>query len=109
MAFRPADFIEYGAGSNFVTGLYAVEAQVKHLLATDPKRACSLYDTLLAGVYEKAGEVDGSGGDLGIFVDGLYCGWLRARQAAGEDPDETITFLAARMDDDPLGHVLGGR
>ena len=38
-----------------------------------------------------------------MFVDDLYVGWIKARQAAGADPDETAAWLLARMEDDPSG------
>jgi hypothetical protein len=52
---------------------------------------------------EKAEGVDDSSGSFSQFVDELFCGWIKARQAAGADPDETATRLLAWMDDDPYG------
>ena len=57
----------------------------------------------LAGSYEKAEELDDSSGNFGMFVDGLFCGWVKARQAAGADPDETAHRLVAWMDSDTYG------
>ena len=59
-----------------------------------PARAVALYETFLAGCYEKAEELDDSSGSFGMFVDGLFCGWVKARQAAGADPDETARRLS---------------
>jgi hypothetical protein len=70
---------------------------------TDPAQAVSLYDTFLAGCYEKAEEIDGSSGSFGQFVGELCCGWIEARQAAGADPDETAARLLAWMEGDPYG------
>jgi len=39
--------------------------------------------------YEKVEELDDSGGNFGMFVVTLYCGWIKARQAARADADET--------------------
>ena len=58
-----------------------------------PARAVALYETFLAGSYEKAEELDDSSGNFGMFVDGLFRGWVKARQAAGADPDETARRL----------------
>ncbi|MGH7822518.1 MAG: DUF6880 family protein [Candidatus Binatia bacterium] len=38
-----------------------------------------------------------------MFVDGLFHGWVKARQAAGADRDETARRLLAWMDDDRYG------
>jgi hypothetical protein len=72
---------------------------IAKLLESDPGRAARLYETFLAGCYEKAEELDGSSGNFGMFVHDLYAGWIEARQAAGADPDETAKWLLARMDD----------
>jgi hypothetical protein len=39
-----------------------------------------LYESFLAGRYEKADELDDSGGNFGQFVHSLYIAWLKARQ-----------------------------
>ena len=38
-----------------------------------------------------------------MVVEDLFCGWLKARQAACEDRDETAKSLLAWMEDDPYG------
>ena len=43
------------------------------------KRGVPLYEILLSGCYEKAGEIDDSGGDLGVFFEELFCSWVKAR------------------------------
>jgi len=102
-ALEPGRFITYRAGWDFPLALEEVAAQIRKLVAQDPERAIRLYETFLAGCYEKAGELDDSSGNFGMFIDGLYRGWIKARQAAAADPDETATWLLARMDDDPYG------
>jgi tetratricopeptide (TPR) repeat protein len=69
----------------------------------DPPRAVALYETLLAGCYEKAGEIDDSSGSFGDFVGQLHCMWMKTRQAAGADPNEIATRLLAWMEADPYG------
>jgi len=109
-ALEPGHFVGYGAGADFVSGLEEVAAKIGRLLESNPDRAVLLYETFLAGCYEKVEELDGSSGNFGMFVDDLYAGWIKARQAAGADPDETAKWLLARMDDDPYGftHQLEG-
>jgi len=102
-ALAPGRFISYNASWDFVSGLEAVEKQIAGLVRTAPDVAVSLYETFLAGCNEKAEEIDDSSGSLGQFVGELFCGWIKARQAADADPDETATRLLAWMDDDPYG------
>jgi len=102
-ALMPGRFISHHADFSFVEELSIVEKQLAKLISTDPAQAVSLYKTFLAGCYEKAEEIDGSSGSFGQFVNELYCGWIKARQAANAGPDETATRLLAWMDDDPYG------
>jgi hypothetical protein len=102
-ALSPGIFIPGRACSSFVSGLDEVAAGIAKLGVTDPSRAVGLYETFLAGCYEKAEELDDSSGSFGQCVDELFCGWIKARQAGGADPDETATRLLGWMDDDPYG------
>jgi uncharacterized protein DUF6880 len=102
-ALQPGYFIKYGSGWEFVEGLERVEEEVAKLVRSAPARAAALYETFLAGCYEKAEELDDSSGNFGMFVDRLFSGWVKARQAARADPDETARRLVAWMDNDPYG------
>jgi tetratricopeptide (TPR) repeat protein len=102
-ALHPGCFINYGAGWSFVEGLDRVEERVAKLVGSAPARAVALYETFLAGSYEKAEELDDSSGNFGMFVAGLFRGWVKARQGAGADPDETACRLLAWMDGDTYG------
>jgi hypothetical protein len=102
-ALCPGRFINYNACWNFVSDLERAAAAVERLVEADPQRAVHLYETFIAGCYEKAEELDDSSGNFALFVDDLYAGWIKARQAAGADPDETAKWLLARMEDDPYG------
>ncbi len=103
VALQPGRFIAYGAGWDFVSSLEEVAGQLEKLVRTDPKRAVGLYETLLAACYEKVEELDDSGGNFGMFVVTLYCGWIKARQAARADADETARLLLGRIENDPYG------
>ena len=103
LALNPGAFIPDRACFSFVSGLDGVAAKIAKLARTGPARAMALYETFLAGGYEKAEELDDSSGSFGQFVGELFCGWIKARQAAGSDPDATATRLLAWMDDDPYG------
>ncbi len=103
VALPPGYFIKYGTGWGFVEGLEQVEGEVAKLVRSAPARAAALYETFLAGCYAKAEELDDSSGNFGMFVDRLFSGWVKARQAASANPDETARRLLAWMDDDPYG------
>jgi len=102
-ALQPGRFIAYRAGWGFVSSLEEVADQIEKLVHTDPERAGGLFETFLAGCYEKAEELDDSSGSFGMFVESLYCGWIKARQAARSDADETAKLLLDRMEHDPYG------
>jgi hypothetical protein len=106
-ALRPGCFVAYGESWSFVTGLEEVAARIGALAGTEPARAAALYETFLAGCHEKAEEVDDSGGVFGQFVEALFLGWVKARRAAGADPDETSARLLAWMEEDPYGFCHG--
>ena len=101
VAFNPGAFIPDRACYSFAIELDEVAAGIGKL--ADPVRATALYETFLAGCYEKAEELDDSSGSFGQFVGELICGWIKARQASGAEADETAAILLARMDDDPYG------
>jgi hypothetical protein len=104
-ALAPGQFIGWRSSSEFLSGLEDVAAAIEPLIRSAPAQAAELYEAFLAGCWEKAEEIDDSGGDLGRFAKDLVCGWLRARQAMGADADETSRLLLARYDDDPYGFL----
>jgi len=106
-ALHPGRFVPDRDGYSFAREVGAVEEQIARLVSTDPVQAAALYETFLAGCYEKANEVDDSSGSFGQFIVGLFCGWIRARRAAGADPDETARRLVRWMEDDPFGFCYG--
>ena len=103
LVLNPGAFIPYGACFSFVSDLDEVATKIAKLVSSDPARAVSLYETFLAACYLKIEELDDSSGSFGQFVDDLYCGWIKARQADGADPDETASRLLTWMDQDEYG------
>jgi hypothetical protein len=101
LALRPGEFIRDRACISFVSGLEEVAAKIEGLTGTDAARAAGLCETFLAGCHEKAEELDDSSGSFGQFARDLICRWIRARQTAGADPNETAATFLAWMDDDP--------
>ena len=101
LALDPGGFIPDQACCSFVSELEEVAAIIAKLTRAAPARAAALYETFLAGCYEKAEELHDSSGSFGQFVGDLICKWIKARQASGADPNETAARLLAWMDDDP--------
>ncbi|MEA3411963.1 MAG: hypothetical protein U9R74_10540 [Pseudomonadota bacterium] len=103
LALNPGAFIPDRACFSFVIDLDEVAAKIAMLTANDPSRAVTLYETFLAASYAKIEELDDSSGSFGQFVDELYCGWIKARQAEGANPHETVSRLLTWMDEDEYG------
>jgi hypothetical protein len=103
LALNPGAFIPDRACFSFVSNLDEVAAKIAKLIASEPARAVTLYEAFLAACYLKIEELDDSSGSFGQFVDELYCGWVKARQAGGTDPDETASRLLEWMDEDDYG------
>jgi len=102
VALRPRAFIRDGECFSFVNGLEAVASRIVHLIDNDPRRACALYETFLAGCTAKANELDDSSGNFGQFAGDVICRWIKARCAGDCDRDETVVMLLGWMDDDPF-------
>jgi tetratricopeptide (TPR) repeat protein len=102
-ALDPGRFIADRGCFRFVDGLEQVAAVIGGLVGDEPARAATLYETFLAGCYEKAEEVDDSSGSFGMFAQFLISGWITARQASGACPQQTTTRLLAWMDNDEYG------
>ena len=102
-ALDPGRFISDRGCFRFVDDLEQVAAAIGRLVTDDPERAATLYETFLAGCYEKAEEVDDSSGSFGMFAQSLISGWITARQAAQASPQQTTTRLLAWMDNDQYG------
>lgn len=77
-ALSPGQFIHDNASRSFVDRLEGPASAIESLVKTDPWRATRLYETFLARCYEKANELDDSSGSFGMFVGGLYAGWIKA-------------------------------
>jgi len=103
LALQPGDFIDYDHAYSFVSELEEVEQQIAAIIIDAPERAVELYETFLAGCYQKAEEIDDSSGELGDFVSDLFIGWVKARGECNVDDRETAVCLLAWMDDDPYG------
>jgi len=98
------EFISYHRSWDFVQGLEDVKHKIDALVKDgQAERAVSLYEIFLSGCYEKADEIDDSGGDLGMFFEDLFCAWINARQKAKYDREETVQNILRWMDNDDYG------
>lgn len=102
-ALQPGRFVGWREGSSFVGDLCSVEREIAKVVTADPARAASLYETFIAACTLKAEEIDDSDGEMGAFAGSLYCGWIKARQAARADPGDTVRLLFAWMKSDDYG------
>jgi len=100
-ALRLDTFIPYNRASNFIHDLERVKSKIDTLVKNGKaKQAVYLYEIFLSGCYEKAEEIDDSGGDLGMFFEELFYSWIDARQKAKYDSKETIDQVLKWMEND---------
>jgi hypothetical protein len=99
----PGNFISYAAASSFVNDVRDVAGDIEKILKREPERAALLLETFIGACHEKAEEIDDSTGNFGMLVEDLFLDWIKARQAATHDPDETAKLLLSWMEDDPYG------
>ncbi len=98
------EFISYNRSWEFVRDLEDVKQKIDALVKDgQAERAVSLYEIFLSGCYEKADEIDDSGGNLGMFFEDLLCAWINARQKAKYDPEETVQNILRWIDNDDYG------
>jgi hypothetical protein len=102
-ALSPGRFISYKDAWEFVDDVQDVANDIGKIITKEPERAAHLFETFIAACHEKAGEIDDSSGNFGMLVSDLFRGWIKARQAANDDPDETASSLLSWMEDDPYG------
>jgi len=97
-------FVRYGDMFDFVRHLEQVEQRLEALVSDgEADRAVALYEAFLAGCYEKIEECDDSGANLGMFWADLFCGWVKARQAAGRTAAETVQQILKWKKNDRYG------
>lgn len=102
-ALSPGRFISYNAAWSFVEDVQGVADDIGKVCRIEPERAARLYEIFIAACHTKADEIDDSSGNFGMLVEELFQGWIKARQGANFDPDETAKSLISWMEDDPYG------
>jgi hypothetical protein len=102
-ALSPGSFISYKAAWSFMGDVQGVADDIGKIIKKEPQRAAHLFETFIAACHEKAEEIDDSSGYFGMLVHDLFRGWIKARQAANDDPEETAKWLLSWLEEDPYG------
>lgn len=103
-SLEPGSFISYGESWGFVNGLENTRDKIDGLVKQgDAARAVSLFETFMAGCYEKMEEIDDSDGSMGDFFEDLFCSWINARQKAKLSPEETVKQILKMVKSDDYG------
>ncbi|MGO9199180.1 MAG: DUF6880 family protein [Limisphaerales bacterium] len=103
----PGRFVKWDEVSRLVHNLARVHEKVEALVkAGEVERAVRLYEVFLSGVYAKVEEADDEC-DLANLFHRLICGWIQARQAAGQPAEETVRQLLNWMKNDDYGFCHG--
>ena len=97
-------FISYKQSWDFVHDLEDTKSKIDDLMENgEADRAVRIYEMFLSGCYEKAEEIDDSGGNLGMFFQDLFLSWINARQEAGHAAGETVGDMLNWMENDDYG------
>lgn len=103
-ALVPGQFIRYGDMFEFIEDLEKVQEKLAALVDGGKAAwAVRLYEVFLSGCYDKMEECDDSGGNMGMFFDGLFCDWVKARQKAGYPGAETVAQILKWKKNDDYG------
>ncbi len=100
----PGRFVRYGDMFDFGRHLHQVEEKIAALVESgEAERAIGLYEVFLAAAYDKMEECDDSNATLSMFWHWLFCGWIKARQAAGSPAGETVEQILRWQQNDDYG------
>ncbi len=103
-ALNPGSFINYSRSWDFVSELHKIRKRLDSMAEKgNAKEVVKLFEIFLAGSYEKANEIDDSGGNFGVFLRDLFCSWVKARQLAGMSPEETVKQVFSWFKNDTYG------
>jgi tetratricopeptide (TPR) repeat protein len=99
----PGRYVRWDEVSRLVNNLDRVHEKLASLVkAGEAERAARIYEIFLAGVYAKIEEADDEC-DLANLFHRLVCGWIQARQAAGQSAAETVSQLLNWIKNDNYG------
>jgi len=107
-ALKFGRFIEYKEGYDFLERLNRPLEMIQRLVTCGQYvQAVRYYELFIAGCYHKADEVDDSADGLGMFLDDLLVGWIKARQKAGLPAQETVDLVIKWIENDDSGFCCG--
>jgi hypothetical protein len=99
----PGSFLAHDEVLGFTTDLDRVHERLEALVkGGEAERAVRLYEIFLSGVYAKIEECDHES-YLSVSFASAFCGWIKARQAAGRPADETVNRILNWMKNDNYG------
>ena len=99
----PGRFVRWDEVSRLANNLDRVHEKLEDLVkAGEAERAARLYQIFLSGVYAKIEEADDEC-DLANLFHRLVCGWIQARQTAGQSAAETVNQLLNWIKNDNYG------
>lgn len=103
---RPGTYVGPRERADFMEAVEAIRAKITPLIREDggAARAVALLELFIAACYGKAEDIDDAGDGFGAFVGDLFCDWIRARQAEGASPDETVKLLFSWVKNDDYGY-----
>ncbi|MFC1452665.1 DUF6880 family protein [Verrucomicrobiota bacterium] len=100
----PGRFVRYDDMFDFGRHLHQVEEKIAALVENgEAERAVGLYEVFLAAAYDKIEECDDSSANLSMLWQWLFCGWIKARQAAGRPAGETVKQVLRWQENDDYG------
>ena len=102
-ALYQEDFVSYGRAWEFVHNLGQVKEKLDAFAADDPECAVEVYEVFLSGCYDKADDIDDSSGGLGDFFQELFLIWVKVRQLAKCDAEQTVKQILAWTENDDYG------
>jgi tetratricopeptide (TPR) repeat protein len=99
----PGSFVARDEMLGFTTDLDRVQERLAALVREgDAERAVRPYEILLSGMYAKIEQCDDECYLSMSFAD-AFCGWIKARQAAGRPADETVNQILQWKKNDNYG------
>lgn len=99
----PGRFVRHDAVSGLTQNLDRMHERLDALAkAGEAERAVRLYEILLSGIYAKIDECDDEC-YLPMSFTNAFCGWIKARQAAGRPPAETVSQILKWIENDNYG------
>ncbi len=107
-ALDPGGFVGWSESWDFVSRLDKLRKRLDEMVENgDACQSIEIFEIFLAGGYKKAEKIDDSYGNFGEFLEDLFRSWVKARQIAGMEPEETVKQILAWIENDRYGFCHG--